>query len=115
MTLTYMGSEKVFAGYNIMGVAKAALEATVRYLSYDLGPSGIRINAISAGPIKTISAKGVKDFSTILDVVEQKAPMKRGITQEDLGNSALYFLSHLSSGVTGEISYVDCGFNVMGI
>lgn len=115
LTLTYMGSEKVFTGYNVMGVAKAALEATVRYMAYDLGPLNIRVNAISAGPIKTISAKGVKDFSAILDVVEQKAPMRRGITQEDLGNAALYFLSHLSSGVTGEISYVDCGFNIMGI
>lgn len=115
LTLTYMGSEKVFTGYNVMGVAKAALEATVRYMASDLGQYGIRVNAISAGPIKTISAKGVKDFGNILDVVEQKAPLRRGITQEDLGNASLYFLSHLSSGVTGEISYVDCGFNIMGI
>lgn len=115
LTLTYMGAEKVFTGYNVMGVAKAALEATVRYMAYDLGQQGIRVNAISAGPIKTISAKGVKDFSSILDVVEEKAPLKRGINHEDLGNSALYYLSHLSSGVTGEVTHVDCGFNIMGI
>jgi len=115
ITLTYMGSERVFPGYNVMGVAKAALEASVRYLAYDLGAFGIRVNAISAGPIKTISAKGVKDFSNILDVVEQKAPLKRGVEQEDLGDTALYFLSQLSRGVTGEITHVDCGYSIMGL
>lgn len=115
VTLTYMGSEKVFPGYNVMGVAKAALEASVRYLASDLGPLGIRVNAISAGPIKTLSAKGVKDFNSILEVVEKKAPLRRGIDQQDLGNAALYLLSHLSSGVTGEIIHVDSGYNIMGI
>lgn len=115
VTLTYMGSEKVFQGYNIMGVAKAALEASVRYLASDLGPMGIRVNAVSAGPIKTMSAKGVKDFGNILDVVEQKAPLKRRIDQEELGDSTLFLLSNLSRGITGEILHVDCGFNIMGI
>ncbi|MCX7749086.1 MAG: SDR family oxidoreductase [Clostridia bacterium] len=115
LTLTYMGSEKVYPGYNVMGVAKAALEASVRYLAHDLGPLKIRVNAISAGPIKTLSAKGVKDFGNILDVVETKAPLKRGIEQDDLGDAALYFLSNLSRAVTGEIMYVDCGYNIMGM
>ncbi len=115
LTLTYMGSEKVFPGYNVMGVAKAALEATVRYLASDLGPDGIRVNAISAGPVKTISSRVIKDFGTILDVVEQKAPLRRRTDLEDLGKAALFYLSDLSSGVTGEITHVDCGFNIMGI
>ncbi len=115
VTLTYMGSEKVFPGYNIMGVAKAALEASVRYLANDLGPADIRVNAISAGAVKTISAKGVKDFSTILDVTEQKAPMKKGVDQDELGDAALFLLSRLSRGITGEIMYVDKGYNIMGI
>ncbi|HHW49046.1 MAG TPA: enoyl-ACP reductase [Clostridiaceae bacterium] len=115
VTLTYMGSEKVFPGYNVMGVAKAALEASVRYLSSDLGHEGIRVNAISAGPIKTISSKAIKDFGNILEVVEQKAPLRKGVTLEDLGNSAVYLLSDLSSGVTGEVIHVDCGYNIMGV
>lgn len=115
VTLTYMGAEKVFPGYNVMGVAKAALETSVKYLAYDLGNYGIRVNAISAGPIKTISAKAVKDFGNILSVVEEKAPLKRCVTLEDLGGTAVYLLSSLSGGVTGDIIYVDCGFNVMGI
>lgn len=115
ITLTYMGSEKVLKGYNVMGVAKAALEASVMYLAPDLGPLGIRVNAISAGPIKTMSAKGIKDFTSILDVVEEKAPLRRGVNQEDIGNSAVYLLSDLSSGVTGEVIHVDCGYNIMGI
>lgn len=115
LTLTYMGSEKVFQGYNVMGVAKAALEASVRYLAHDLGPSGIRVNAISAGAVKTISAKGVKDFSTILDITEEKAPLKRGVDQDELGDAAMFLLSPLSRGITGEIMFVDCGFNIMGI
>jgi enoyl-[acyl-carrier protein] reductase I len=115
LTLTYLGAEKVLKGYNVMGVAKAALEASVRYLAADLGPSNIRVNAISAGPIKTMSARGVKNFSNILDVVEEKAPLKRNVTQNDIGNSALYLLSELSSGVTGEVMYVDCGFSIMGL
>lgn len=115
ITLSYMGAEKVFPGYNVMGVAKAALEACVRYLSNDLGPNGIRINAISAGPIKTISAKAVKDFVSILDAVEKRAPLHRGVEQEELGGAALYLLSDLSRAVTGEVMHVDCGYNIMGI
>ena len=98
-----------------MGVAKAALEASVKYLASDLGPSGIKVNAISAGPIKTLSAKGVKNFGSILDTVEEKAPLRRNITAEDVGKSALYLLSDLSSGVTGEIIHVDSGYHIMGI
>ena len=114
LTLTYMGSERVFPGYNVMGVAKAALEATVRYLAHNLGPSGIRVNAISSGPIKTLSSKAVKNFSSIMSVVDEKAPLKRGVSADEIGSSALYLLSDLSSAVTGEIHYVDCGFNIMG-
>lgn len=115
LTLTYMGSEKVFSGYNVMGVAKAALEASVRYLASDLGEMNIRVNAISAGPIKTLSAMGVKNFSSILNTVEEKAPLRRCVTKEDVGKAAVFFLSDLSSGVTGEVMHVDCGFNIMGI
>jgi len=115
ITLTYMGSEKVFPGYNVMGVAKAALEACVRYLANDLGPMGIRINAISAGAIKTISSKAIKDFGNILGAVEERAPLKRGIEQDELGDSALFLLSDLSRAITGEVMHVDCGFNIMGV
>ena len=114
LTLTYMGSERVFPGYNVMGVAKAALEASVRYLAHSLGPKGVRVNAISSGPIKTLSSKAVKNFSGILSVVDEKAPLKRGVGADEIGGSALYLLSDLSSAVTGEIHYVDCGFNIMG-
>lgn len=115
LTLTYMGSEKVFSGYNVMGVAKAALECSVRYLASDLGGMGIRVNAISAGPIKTMSARGVKNFNSILSAVDEKAPLKRCVTKEDIGSASLFFLSDLSNGVTGETTHVDCGFNIMGI
>ncbi|MCX7921717.1 MAG: SDR family oxidoreductase [Clostridia bacterium] len=115
ITLTYMGSEKVFPGYNVMGVAKAALEASVRYLASDLGPLGIRVNAISAGSIKTMSAKGVKDFGNIKEAVDTKAPLRRGINQADIGGAAIFYLSDLSSGVAGDIMYVDSGINIMGI
>ncbi|MGI6776984.1 MAG: enoyl-ACP reductase FabI [Acetivibrionales bacterium] len=115
VTLTYMGSEKVFPGYNVMGVAKAALEASVRYLAYDLGKYGIRVNAISAGPIKTISSKAIKDFGSILSVFEDKVPLKKSLEQDELGDSALYLLSGLSRAVTGEVIHVDCGYNIMGI
>lgn len=115
VTLTYMGSEKVFPGYNVMGVAKAALEASVRYMANDLGKDGIRVNAISAGAVKTISAKGIKDFSSILDATEERAPLKRKVDTDELGDSALFLLSRLSRGVTGEILHVDCGYNIMGI
>ncbi len=115
LTLTYYGSTKVFPNYNIMGVAKAALEATVRYLASDLGPKGIRVNAISAGPIKTLAARGISDFSTILDTVTQRAPLHRNVEQLEVGNVALFLVSDLASAVTGEITFVDCGFNVTGI
>ncbi len=115
MTLTYLGAKRVMPGYNVMGVAKAALEASTRYLAYDLGPKNIRVNAISAGPIKTMSAKGVKSFSDILDVVPQRAPLGRNVNLDDLGKSALFLLSDLSSGTTGEVMYVDSGFNTVGI
>lgn len=115
LTLTYSGSQRVMRGYNVMGVAKAALEASVRYLASDLGQFGINVNAISAGPIKTLSAKGIKTFSNLQDIVEEKSALHRTVTLEDLGNNAVYLLSHLSSGITGEIIYVDCGFNIIGI
>lgn len=115
VTITFEGAEKVYPGYNVMGVAKAALEASVKYLSYELGEKEIRVNAISAGPIKTISAKGIKDFSDILGVVGEKSPFKRNVNLDELGNSAVFLMSELSKGITGEIMYVDCGYNIMGI
>jgi enoyl-[acyl-carrier protein] reductase I len=115
ITMTYYGSEKVIPNYNVMGVAKAALEANIRYLAADLGPKNIRINAISAGPIKTLAASGISGFKAILDVVEAKAPLRRNVTQDDIAGTALYLLSDLSNGVTGEVIHVDAGFNIIGI
>ncbi len=115
LTLTYYGSTKTFPNYNVMGVAKAALEATVRYLAASLGPKNIRVNAISAGPIKTLAARGIGDFSTILDKVTERAPLHRNIDQAEVGNAALFLSSDLASGITGEVTYVDCGFNITGI
>jgi enoyl-[acyl-carrier protein] reductase I len=115
ITLTYYGAEKVFPNYNVMGVAKAALEATVRYLAASLGPKGIRVNAISAGPIKTLAARGIGDFSKILDAVSQRAPLHRNVDQSEVGGTALFLASPLASAITGEILFVDCGFNVMGL
>ncbi|MBR0597709.1 enoyl-ACP reductase FabI [Sinanaerobacter chloroacetimidivorans] len=115
LTLTYMGSEKVFSGYNVMGVAKAALETSVMYLASDMGSFKIRVNAISAGPIKTMSAMGVSNFSSILNVAEGQAPLKRCVTKEDIGKASIFYLSDLSSGITGEVTHVDCGFNIMGV
>lgn len=115
LTLSYYGAGKVVANYNAMGVAKAALEACVRYLSVDLGERNIRINAISAGPVKTMAAKGISGFSTILDRIEEKAPLHRNITIDDVGKSALYLASPLSSGTTGEVLFVDSGYNIMGV
>ena len=115
LTLTYYGAEKVFPNYNIMGVAKAALEATVRYLASDLGTKKIRVNAISAGPIKTLAARGISDFSTILISVEQRAPLHRNVETAEVGNAALFLSSSLASGITGEITFVDCGFNATGL
>ncbi|GAB4231849.1 MAG: enoyl-ACP reductase [Acidobacteriota bacterium] len=112
LTLTYLGSVRVIPNYNVMGVAKAALEAAVRYLAADLGPDGIRVNAISAGPIKTLAASGIAGFRDILGSYEKATLLRRNITAEDVAKSALYFLSNLSSGVTGEVHYVDAGFSV---
>lgn len=114
LTLSYYGAEKVIPHYNVMGVAKAALEACVRYLAADLGPKKVRINTISAGPVKTLAAMGITGFKGILDMVETKAPLKRNVTQEDVARTALYLLSGLSSGVTGEIIHVDAGYSIIG-
>jgi enoyl-[acyl-carrier protein] reductase I len=113
LTLTYLGSQRVCPNYNVMGVAKAALEATVRYLAVDLGGRGIRVNAISAGPIKTLSAAGVSDFRQALKLSAANSPLRRNVTTDDVGGAALFLLSDLSTGITGEIVYVDGGYNVM--
>ncbi len=115
ITLTYYGSEKVMPNYNIMGVAKAALECSVKYLAADLGPKNIRVNAISAGPIKTLAAAGIGDFRLMLHWTEENAPLRRNVSADEVGLSALYFLSDMSSGVTGEIHHVDCGYNILGM
>ncbi|MCI8641375.1 MAG: enoyl-ACP reductase [Clostridia bacterium] len=115
ITLTYHGSTKVLDGYNVMGVAKAALEASVRYLASNLGNDGMRVNAISAGPIKTLSAKGIKDFSTILNVIEEKAPLHKNVTTVQVGNVATFLLSSMSESVTGQVIYADNGYNIMGV
>jgi enoyl-[acyl-carrier protein] reductase I len=110
VTLTYLGADRVVPHYNTMGLAKAALEASVRYLAADLGPQGVRVNGISAGPIKTLAASGIKGFSRMLDYNEKTAPLRRNVTIEEVGNVAAFLFSDLSSGMTGEITYVDCGF-----
>ncbi|QZH76131.1 MAG: enoyl-ACP reductase FabI [Erythrobacter sp.] len=115
VTLTYYGAEKVVPHYNVMGVAKAALETSVQYLANDLGPEGIRVNAISAGPIKTLAASGIGDFRYILKWNELNAPLRRNVTIEDVGGAGLYFCSELSSGVTGEVHHVDAGYHVVGM
>ena len=115
LTLTYYGSEKVFPNYNVMGVAKASLEATVRYLAASLGPRKIRVNAISAGPIKTLAARGISDFSTILNAVEERGPLHRNVDALEVGNTAAFLLSPMASGITGEVTFVDCGFNITGL
>ncbi len=115
VTLSYLGAERVTPHYNVMGVAKAALEASVRYLATDLGPRNIRVNAISAGPIKTLAASGIGDFRYILKWNELNAPMDRNVTIEDVGKSGLYLLSDLGSGVTGEVHHVDCGYHTVGM
>jgi enoyl-[acyl-carrier protein] reductase I len=115
VTLSYYGAEKVIPNYNVMGVAKAALEAGVRYLAADLGPEGIRVNAISAGPIKTLAAAGIAGFREMLHRAEGGAPLRRNVTLEDVGGTALFLCSEWSSGVTGEILYVDCGYHIMGM
>ncbi len=115
LTMTYYGSEKVVPHYNVMGVAKAALEANVRYLAADLGPEGIRVNAISAGPIKTLAAAGIYGFRKMLTYVGERTPLRRNIDQEEVGKTALWLCSDLASGVTGEIVYVDAGYHILGM
>ena len=115
VTLTYHGSTKVLEGYNVMGIAKAALEASVRYLAENLGKEKIRVNAVSAGPIKTLSAKGIKDFSSILTVVEEKAPLHQNVTTTQVGNVATFLLSQMSECITGQVIYADNGYNIMGV
>ena len=115
VTLTYAGSERVMPHYNVMGIAKAALEASVRYLAEDLGPQNIRVNAISAGPMKTLAASGVGDFRYILKWIEYNSPLRRNVSADDVGGAGLYLLSDLSSGVTGEVHHVDCGYNIVGM
>lgn len=114
VTLTYYGSEKVVPNYNVMGVAKAALEATVRYLANDLGPKAVRVNAISAGPIKTLAARGIANFSDMLKTQTERAPLKRNVDAGEVGATAAFLLSEAGSGITGETIYVDCGYNIMG-
>jgi enoyl-[acyl-carrier protein] reductase I len=115
VTMTYYGSEKVVANYNVMGVAKAALEASVRYLAAELGPEGVRVNAISAGPIKTLAASGVRGFRGMLGMAEERAPLRRNVSQEDVANAALFLCSDLGAGVTGEVLHVDSGYNILGM
>lgn len=115
LTLSYYGAEKVIPHYNVMGVAKAALEASVRYLAEDLGKEGVRVNALSAGPMKTLASSGIGDFRYIMKWNEYNSPMRRNVTLEDVGGAGLYLLSNLASGVTGEVHYVDCGYNIIGM
>ena len=115
LTLTYFGGQRVFPNYNVMGVAKAALEMSVRYMAEAVGPTGIRVNAISAGPLKTLAAAGVGGFNQIASIVEGKAPLRRNITQEEVANAAVYLSSHLAKGVTGEVHFVDSGYNIIGL
>jgi enoyl-[acyl-carrier protein] reductase I len=115
ITLSYLGAERALANYNVMGVAKASLEATVRYLALNLGPEGTRVNAISAGPIKTLAAAGIANFRKMLGHVEEYAPMRRTVSIEDVGNVAAFMCSDLAAGVTGEVTYVDAGYNILGM
>ena len=115
LTLSYLGAEKALANYNVMGLAKASLEANVRYLAYNLGPEGTRVNGISAGPIKTLAASGVGNLRKMLDHVEHSAPLRRNVTPEEVGNVGAFLCSDLASGVTGEIVYVDCGYSTVGM
>jgi len=115
MTMTYLGAERAMKNYNVMGVAKAALEASVRYLAADLGPYNIRVNAISAGPIRTLAAKVISGFNSILKEVEEKAPLRRNTEQAEVGDTAMFLMSHLSRGITGEVIYVDNGYHIVGV
>ena len=115
MALTYLGATQIVPNYNLMGIAKAALESAVRYLAFDLGERGIRVNAISAGPIKTASARQVGGFSKILEVLPKVAPLRRNVTAEDVGNSAVFLASDLSSAITADVHFVDAGYHMMGM
>ena len=115
ITLSYLGAVRAFAGYNVMGLAKASLEANVRYLAHNLGPEGIRVNAISAGPIKTLAASGIDGFSKIFEHVENNAPLRRNVTIEDVGNAGAFLSSDLAKSITGEVLYVDSGFHIVGL
>jgi enoyl-[acyl-carrier protein] reductase I len=115
LTLTYLGAERALASYNVMGLAKASLESNVRYLAYNLGPEGTRVNAISAGPIRTLAASGVANLRKMLDHVAEKAPLRRNVSIDDVGNVAAFLCSDLASGITGEVTYVDAGYNTLGM
>ena len=115
LTLTYLGADRALANYNVMGLAKASLEANVRYLAYNLGPEGTRVNAISAGPIKTLAAAGIANFRKMLDHVEHNAPLRRSVTIDEVGNTAAFLCSDLASGITGEVTFVDAGYNTLGM
>jgi len=115
LAMTYYGAEKAVEGYNLMGVAKAALEATIRYLAANLGPKNIRVNAISAGPVNTLAARGIKGFTGMLKHHAEKAPLRRNVDLEEIGNAALFLASPMSSAITGEVLYVDCGYNIIGL
>ena len=115
LAMTYLGAERAVEGYNLMGVAKASLEASVRYLAANLGPKNIRINAISAGPVNTLAARGIKGFTTMLKHHAERAPLRRNVELAEVGNAALFLLSPMSSGITGEVMFVDCGYNVLGV
>ncbi|MEB1806284.1 MAG: enoyl-ACP reductase FabI [Bacillaceae bacterium] len=115
VTLTYLGGERVVKNYNVMGVAKASLDASVKYLANDLGKDGIRVNSISAGPIRTLAAKGISGFNDVLKEIEERAPLRRTTTQEEVGDTALFLMSDLSRGITGEMIHVDCGYNILAL
>ena len=115
LTLSYLGAERVIPNYNVMGLAKASLEANMRYMAQSLGPEGIRVNAISAGPIRTLAASGISNFRKLLDSFASVAPLRRNVTIEEVGNTAAFLCSDLASGITGEITYVDCGYNITGM
>ena len=115
LTLSYLGAVKAIPNYNVMGIAKASLEATVRYLAQSMGPDGVRVNGISAGPIRTLASAGISDFKNMLKYVEERTPLKRNVTIEDVGNAAAFLCSDLASGITGEITYVDCGYSIVGM
>ncbi|MFP5245220.1 MAG: enoyl-ACP reductase, partial [Thermoanaerobaculia bacterium] len=115
LALSYYGAQKAVEGYNVMGVAKASLESSMRYLAANLGPKNIRVNALSAGPVNTLAARGIKGFTTMLKHHAEKAPLRRNVTLDEVGNAGLFLLSPWASGITGEVTYVDCGYNTVGL